>query len=297
MSKRFLIFLAGAFLIASIALLPPVVKAASAYERGLIAQKDGRHSTAIKYFEKAQKSFPDNASIIARLAISYFYNERIDECTGLLGSIEGRRVGKELGRQVQEVEVKLASIYFESEELGEALRLYGQEELETTAEKLEAYLVGNKNDVLGIFQLGSVNFDMGKYDEAERVYRKALELQPDFYSAYLNLAAVYREQGEFEKAEECCRKVLERNAEHPGAFAALSRIELEGHNNKAALEYAEKAFEYDSEDQNILSNLCLAYHYNGMTAQRDEILELLREKGYYDTEALQSVFEERPIKR
>lgn len=280
-----------ALLITFITLFPSVLKAAVSYERGLEAQRDGRHSTAIKEYEEVLKQFPDSASIMARLAISYFYNERISECSELLDRIAGKEVSGSLSRQVNKIVEKMDSTYYEGKELNKALELYGQEELEKTAGKLAEYLSANGNDVMGIFHMANINFDMGRYAEAERLYIKAVGLQPEFYSAYLNLAAVYREQGQLEKAAECCNKVLESNKEHPQAFAALSKIELKGNNAGAALEYAEKAYEYDSGDLHIISNLCLAYHYNKMTDLRDKYFNILKQNEYYDLAALQSVFE------
>lgn len=288
---------AAVVLISAIAIFPSVLKAAIYYERGREAQQEGKHSTAIKEYEKAQKLFPDSEAILARLAISYFYNERINECSGLLDRIAGRKVSGGLSRQVNGIVGKMDSIYYESRELGEALKLYGREELETTAAKLERYLETDKNDVMCIFHLGNINFDMGKYSEAEKLYSKAIKLQPEFYSAHLNLAAVYRETGRFENAAESIKTVLKSNKEHPQAFVALSKLELAKHNNKAALEYAEKAYEYDNNDLNIISNLSLAYHYNNMTAERDKLFEALKKNKYYDTEALRSVFAGKPVIR
>ncbi|MHB1392759.1 MAG: tetratricopeptide repeat protein [Clostridia bacterium] len=280
-----------AVLVTSIIVFPSALKAVIAYERGWEAQKDGRHSTAIKEYEKVLQQFPESTSILARLAISYFYNERIDECSELLDRIAGKEVSGSLSSKVNGIVDKMDSIYYESKELGEALKLYGQEELEKTAEKVGKYLGTNKNDVMGIFHMANINLDMGRYSEAEKLYIRTIELQPEFYSAYLNLASVYRETGQLEKAVECCNKVLESNKEHPQAFIALSKIELAGNNTKAGLEYAKKAYEYDSGDLHIISNLCLAYHYNKMTVDRDKYFEILKQNDYYDITALQSVFD------
>lgn len=288
--KLLLLFVAMV-LIASIVILPSVLKAAIAYEMGREAQRDGRHSTAIKEYEQVQKLFPESEAVLARLAISYFYDERIDECRRLLDRIAGKKVSGSLSRQVNDIVGKMDSIYYESKELGEILKLYGQEELEKTAEKVEKYLDANKEDVMGIFHLANINFDIGRYAEAEKLYIRAVELQPGFYSAYLNLSAVYRETGQLEKAVECCNRVLESNKEHPQAFVALSKIELARGNNGAGLEYAEKAYEYDGGDLNIISNLSLACHYNNMTDERDKFFEILKQNSYYDIAALQSVFE------
>jgi tetratricopeptide (TPR) repeat protein len=291
LQTKILIFIAAAALVFFTAFIPSVLRTVMFCERGREAQAGGRHSTAIKEYRQARQQFPDSAEITARLAISYFYNEKTVECRKLLNEIAGRKVSGKVSRQVNTIIEKLDSVYYESNGLRKALELYGQEELERTAGKVGNYLASNKNDIMGIFHLANINFDMGRYSEAEKLYLRAVELQPEFYSAYLNLAAVYRETSRYEKAEGCCRKVLQSSKEHPQAFVSLSKIEFARYNYKAGLEYAEKAYEYDSSDLSVISNLSLAFHYNNKTDERDKLYKVLKQNNYYDTAALQSIFE------
>jgi tetratricopeptide (TPR) repeat protein len=286
---KLVIFLALVLIIA-ISIFPSYLKAAASYERGREAQREGRHSTAIKEYEQVLHQFPEAASVMARLAISYFHNERIGDCSVLLDRIAGKEVSGSLSRQVNEIVEKMDSIYYESRELGEALEQYGLEELEKTAGKLDKYLESRENDVMGLFHRANISVDLGKYQEAEKLYLRAIELQPEFYSAYINLAAVYRETGQLEKAEEYCSKVLGMNKEHPQAFVGLSKTAFAGNDAAAGLEYAEKAYSCDSGDMNIISNLSLAYHYNGMAEERDKYFEILRQNNYYDLPAMQQIF-------
>lgn len=285
------LLVALALLITSIVMLPSALKGAVSYKRAREAQREGRHSTAIKEYEKLLEQHPQSVRIKAHLAISYFYNERIDKCSQLLKDIGGKKVPHSLSSPLKELIEKLDSIYYESEELGKALELYGLEELEKTASKVERYLDNNSSDAMGFFQLANIYFDMGKHKDAEELYIKAVELQPDFYCAYINLAAVYRELGSFEKAAEACNKVLEGSKEHPGAFVGLSKLELARGNPSKSLEYALKAYEYDQTDWSTISNLCVAYHYNNMAEEKQALLALLREKGYYDIAVLEAALE------
>jgi tetratricopeptide (TPR) repeat protein len=291
---KILLPLSAALLISCIFILPSVLKAGLDCERGWKAQQEGRHSTAIKEYRRALEQFPDSTSIIARLAISYLYNERIDKCSEMLDRIAGRRLHGKLANQINSIVEKMDSTYHESKELVEVLMLYGQEEMENTALKLEKYLEKNENDVMGIFHLANINFDIGRYGVAEELYIRAIKLEPEFYSANLNLAAVYRETGRYEKAMECCNKVLSNNKEHPQAFIALSKLELAKGDYKTALGYAENAYEYDNSDLQVVSNLSIAYHYNKMFAERDGLFETLKQKDYYDIAAMQVVFNENP---
>lgn len=284
-----LIAVSAALLIFCILIFPSVIKAAIDCDRGRRAQQEGMHMTAIKEYERALERFPDSAAIIARLAVSYFHNEKIDKCRELLQRIAGRRLPAKLAGQVNDIVRKMDEMYYESGELLEALRLYGQEELERTASRLEAHLDKNKNDVMGIFHLANISFDMGKYNTAEMLYTRALGLQPEFHSANLNLAAVYRVTGNYEKSEECCQKVLGTNKEYPQAFIALSRLELQRGDYRLALEYAKKAYDLDNTDMQAAANLCIAYHYNGMAADRDKLYEALAQNNYNDLGALGAV--------
>ncbi|MGE5678013.1 MAG: tetratricopeptide repeat protein [Pseudomonadota bacterium] len=269
--------------------LPESISGRLAAEQGKRAMDSGRYSTAIKKYEQALERFPDSGTIAAGLAVSYFQNEQMDKCRKMLGLIEGKRLPARLCSQVNEIIGLLDSTYHENSELASVLGRYGQEELELTAAKLEGYLAGNSTDVMGLFQLANINYDMGKYNEAEKLYIKAAGLAPGFYSVQLNLAAVYRITGRYSEAGECCRRVLAMNKEHPQAYVALSKLSLKQGSYKEALSSAMKAYEYDESDLQVLSNLCIACHFNGMTADRDRLLEVLKQKGYYDMPALQSI--------
>lgn len=278
---------AAVLVIAGVLILPPVVQAAFECRKGLIAQRDGRHSTAIKEYEQALQRFPNSEEIAARLTVSYFQNEKMDKCSEMLIWLQGKRLEGKLARQINGIVEKLDSSYHESGELTEALRLYGQEELEKTASRLEAYLKNNEMDVMGIFHLANINLDIGNIKTAEELYNKVLKLEPEFYSADLNLAALYRLKGDYEKSEECCMRVLRSNKEHPQAFVSLSKLELVRGDSELGLEYAKKAYEYDDTDLQIIANLCIAYDHSGMTAERDKLFKALQQKGFYDLNALQ----------
>lgn len=279
---------AAILIFAGIWILPPAIQAAFECRKGLEAQQDGRHSTAIREYEQALQRSPNSTEITARLAISYFQNEKMDKCSEMLVRLQGKRLPGKLAQQVNRIVEKLDSSYHESSELTEAIRLYGQEELEKTASRLDAYLKNNETDVMGYFHLANINMDIGNIKKAEELYNQVLKLEPEFYSANLNLGALYRLKGDYGRSEECCMRVLNANKEHPQALVSLSKLELARGDNKQGLEYAKKAYEYEGEDLQIAANLCIAYDHNGMSAERDKLFEDLQQKGFYDLTALQS---------
>lgn len=49
-------------------------------------------------------------------------------------------------------------------------------------------LAKDPNNVQLVFNLGVISADSGKYDEAEKYYKRAMEIDPKYFDAYLNLA-------------------------------------------------------------------------------------------------------------
>jgi tetratricopeptide (TPR) repeat protein len=61
-----------------------------------------------------------------------------------------------------------------------------------------------------------------KYDEAIELYRKALEIDPDFGDALHGLTMCYQAKGDLDTAIELTRRYLERQPEDILAFTNLS---------------------------------------------------------------------------
>jgi tetratricopeptide (TPR) repeat protein len=58
----------------------------------------------------------------------------------------------------------------------------------------------------GYTHLGHLHQESGHYDEAEKWYRKAVELSPDDAGRHVFLGALLAKKGEFRAAEECHRR-------------------------------------------------------------------------------------------
>ncbi len=56
--------------------------------------------------------------------------------------------------------------------------------------------------------LGNILKDLGKLQEAEVSYRKAIELNPDFADAHSNLGNVLRDLGKLQEARLCSEKIM-----------------------------------------------------------------------------------------
>ena len=69
------------------------------------------------------------------------------------------------------------------------------------------------------FQLGVELTDSGNYQEAISCFEKAVQVDPQNYTAWLDMGVVYFNLGEYEKAEKCYKYILKHkpNSDCDGA--------------------------------------------------------------------------------
>lgn len=63
---------------------------------------------------------------------------------------------------------------------------------------------------------------IGESDKALELYKKALEIAPDFYDAYNNMAGIYGGQGQYQKAYDCFIKAHDLNNVRPNPVYGLA---------------------------------------------------------------------------
>lgn len=83
--------------------------------------------------------------------------------------------------------------------------------------------------------------DAGHLEEAEKLYRKAAEIDPQCARAYLNIGNVLETRNNLEEAEANYRLALKQDPEYGGAYANLGKLCLDRHEYSEALELYTKA--------------------------------------------------------
>jgi len=96
------------------------------------------------------------------------------------------------------------------------------------AEYFERSLESNPGDVNTWNDLGNVRYDLKNYEAASRCYRKAIDLQPEFYWAYFNIGLTLRQQypddpAKVEEAKSWFDRTLALN---PDYYPAVNEIGL-----------------------------------------------------------------------
>lgn len=93
--------------------------------------------------------------------------------------------------------------------------------------------------------LGNLLALAGNFTEAEDVYRRALEIDPDDVTSLYNLALVLGEQGQFRAARKTCQSIIELDPRHAWAHYQLGTLYAEQNNRRKAVHHYEKAFSID----------------------------------------------------
>jgi len=105
--------------------------------------------------------------------------------------------------------------------------------------------------------------DPSSFEEAEGLYRRAIELDPHMAIAYTNLGNIKFRRGEEAGAEELYRKALEIDARQPEAHYNLGYVMLERGQAQRAISFFEKAISADPRFADAHFNLAMAYEANG----------------------------------
>lgn len=135
-----------------------------------------------------------------------------------------------LGREEEAQAASLAAVgatIHDEEMVGAALAL-SENRLHDAETALRARLRQDATDVAAIRMLAEVAGRIGRYDDAEKLLARALELAPGFGAARANLATVYYKQNRFADAAEALDAVLDEDPDNPShanlKAAALGRI-------------------------------------------------------------------------
>ena len=97
--------------------------------------------------------------------------------------------------------------------------------------------------------------DLGKLSNAERAYRKAIKIDPDFVEAHNNLGTVLLDRGRLKEASNAFRKALKLLPDHPMLLNNVGNVlQLQGE-HAAALNWFEKAIKKDPNNVEAYGNL------------------------------------------
>jgi tetratricopeptide (TPR) repeat protein len=101
--------------------------------------------------------------------------------------------------------------------------------------------------------------DPACFDEAEKLYRRAIELDPQLAIAYTNLGNIRFRRGDEKGAEEMYRRALEIDDRQPEAHYNLGYVLLERGDARRSVPYFQRALDADPRFADAHFNLAMAF--------------------------------------
>ncbi len=136
-------------------------------------------------------------------------------------------------------------------------------------------------DLEEVYTVLGNNYDaLELYDEAINAYEKAIELNPDYYKARVNLGITYRHIGDIDQAEENYKRALSIEPDYAELHASIGALYIFKAEPELAIESLERSIELDSQVAVAHSNLALAYAMVGRFEEAEASLRQATVLGY-----------------
>ncbi|MBK9153881.1 MAG: tetratricopeptide repeat protein [Chloracidobacterium sp.] len=121
-------------------------------------------------------------------------------------------------------------------------------------------------------------FSLGRNDEAEAAIMRAHQLDPMSSIISQNVAQAYRMKGDHKAAIETCQRIIDLDPNFPGCHFAIAWSYLKtGRNNEAIAEF-QKAVELNGRYSTSLAELAVALAVSGRSAETKALLKELEEQ-------------------
>jgi len=223
---------------------------------GQAALQEGDMETSRQYLTKAVAEQPDDSSLRAQLAMLYLAEgndaQAIEELERAVES------GKAPGRE----QSMLALTHLKQKNFDEALRV--AQDLVTV----------NPDSPYSQNLLGVILGAKGDIRLAKDAFAKALQLDPIFSPAVLNLVRFDVQEGKLDRARERLDELVRHNGNDVSAMLALAQLADAENDREQAVEWLEKARVADSEA--MAPRLVLSRYYSRM-GELDRAREIVRE--------------------
>jgi Flp pilus assembly protein TadD len=150
-----------------------------------------------------------------------------------------------------------------------------QKRLDLVRGELRASLLYNADRAGGLSELGHMAALDGKASEAQRWFRAAIELEPTFAGAYLNLADFHRAGGNDAEALRLLEQGLKRAEEKAPLEHALGLAQVRAGKKAEALAHLSRAVQLAPDEPRFGFVYAVALHDTGKISESIALLERL----------------------
>ncbi|MCD6162437.1 MAG: tetratricopeptide repeat protein [candidate division Zixibacteria bacterium] len=130
-----------------------------------------------------------------------------------------------------------------NEAINEAIELLNQQKYDDAKIKLQDYLRENKDDIKAIHLLGTIFAKQNDYINAERYFKKELELNPAQADAHFNLGLIHSQQNRLSEAKHDFENTIKLNPTDAHALNDLGVINFTLGDNEKSQDCFSKALE------------------------------------------------------
>ena len=135
--------------------------------------------------------------------------------------------------------------------------------------------------------LGNAFVELGRYDQAISAHKKALELDPAFYVAWVNLGIAYRLKGDLDQAENCYNEALRLQPEYAELHASLGTLYIIRRRPEEAVAALETAVKLNPNLAVAHANMALALALTGRYDLSEQALSRAVRLGYKNADVIQ----------
>ena len=107
--------------------------------------------------------------------------------------------------------------------------------------------------------LGVVQFEQGKLEEALKSYRRAVDLDPDLLPARNNMSLALRDLGRIEEAHQCLQEILAKDPHFDDAWCNLGLVLEDLGQGSQAMRWFQRVLERNPDDANAKWNRVLSW--------------------------------------
>ena len=159
---------------------------------------------------------------------------------------------------------------------------------DTEAEHIYQQLA-KSGEAADLNELGYYYFMRGRYDDALNYYSRAHEIEPTNQNYLQNLIRAYGDTGKYEQAEELNRKLIEINKESADHMAQLAFYLSAQNKNEEAIKTVEQAYAIDPGNKYVLKTMATVYQKAGNHDKTFELYKMIIDQNPKDDEALNSL--------
>ncbi|MDX6460123.1 MAG: eukaryotic-like serine/threonine-protein kinase [Acidobacteriaceae bacterium] len=233
---------------------------------GLLADGTGRYREAVKEYQRALELEPGNQNAYIGLALAYEHAGAMSEAEQTYQRAIRVYPGSPYCYN------SLGTFYLRQHQFDQAAQMF-QKVIALAPEGYAPYV-----------NLGATYNNLGQYDKSIEPLKKSILIRPS-YAAYLNLGVAYNGLKRFADGAIAYEKAIELDPEQFITWGNLAEAQYYGGRKSEALQAYRKAVELATEqlkvnphDPDVLSNLA---NYHSMLGDRDQAMQYLKQALQY----------------